>query len=107
MYTRIVSCNVRPGKKDNFDDVLNGEILDLLREQDGFRDLIGLWSEREPNRAIAISLWDSKEDAETYYKKDYTRVVEVLTPLITGQPTVETYNVDVSTLHNIAHGRAA
>jgi heme-degrading monooxygenase HmoA len=107
MYARIVDCTIRPGKKGEFTETLNGEVLSLLRKQRGFQDVIGLWSEKDPNRAVAISLWDGKENAENYYKHDYKKVLEILTPLITGQPRVETFEVDTSTSHRIARGRAA
>ncbi len=107
MYTRIVECIVRPGKKEEFSEMLNGEVLKLLRQQKGFQDVIGLWSDREPNKTVAISIWDTKENAETYYTKDYKRVLDILTPLLTGPPRVETYTMETSTLHHIARGRAA
>ena len=107
MFTRIVECNVKPGKKDEFSNKLRNEALPILQKQPGFVDLIELVSESDPEQIVSISFWRSKEDAERYHREGYNRVLEMLKPHLRQDPTVQTYTVDTSTTHRIAAGKAA
>jgi len=107
MYTRIVECQVKTGKKDEFTNKLHNEVLPILRQQPGFVDLVSLLSEKNSERMISISFWNSKDEAERYQREHYKGIVEILKPLIKRDPTVETYTVDTSTTHHIAAGKAA
>jgi hypothetical protein len=55
----------------------------------------------ERNEAVAISLWDKKDDAEAYNRKTYPEVLKALSRVIEGAPRVETL-VGNSTSHQIA-----
>ncbi|HUK26320.1 MAG TPA: antibiotic biosynthesis monooxygenase [Terriglobales bacterium] len=107
MFTRIVECQVKPEKKDEFSNKLRAEVLPLLQKQPGFVDLIELASERERERLVAISFWNTREDAERYQRENYNRIVEMIRPLVKRDPTVESYTVNTSTSHRIAASRAA
>src|SRR5271166_2178374 len=52
--------------------------------------------------ALAISLWDKKENAETYNRDTYPAVLKTLAKVVEGNPQVRTYEVCNSTSHNIA-----
>ena len=107
MFTRIVECNVKPEKKDEFSNKLRNEVLPILQKQAGFVDLIGLVSEKDPDRIVSVSFWKNKEDAERYHREQYGRITDLLKPVLKKDPTVETFTVDTSTTHRIAAGRAA
>jgi heme-degrading monooxygenase HmoA len=107
MFTRIVECHVKPGKKQETTTKLNNEVLPILQKQPGFVDMIGLTHEHDPEKLVAISFWKSKDDAERYHTEQYNRITDILKPLLTDSPKVETYNVETSTTHRIAAGRAA
>lgn len=107
MFTRIVECHVKPGKKEETTNKLRNEILPILQKQPGFVDMIGLTHETNPERLVSLSFWNSKEDAERYHREHYNKIVETLRPLLKTTPTVETYNVETSTTHHIAAGKAA
>jgi len=73
----------------------------LLRRQKGFEDEISFIAP-ERDEALAISLWDKKEDAEAYNQKTYPQVLRALSKVIEGAPKVETFEVGNSTSHQIA-----
>ncbi len=107
MFTRIVECHVKPEKKDEFNNKLRSEVLPILQKQPGFVDLIALASENDPERMVALSFWNSKQDAERYHQEHFKRIAEILKPHLRRDPSVETYNVDTSTTHRIAAGKKA
>src|SRR5579884_2174428 len=107
MFARMVTCNVLPDKKQTFTTTLRDQVLNTLKNQKGFIDLVGLFSETDPNKAVAISIWNTREDADRYMRTDYPRVLDTIRPMITGTPTLSTFNVDTSTFHKIAAGKAA
>ena len=107
MFTRIVELHVKPEKKDEYSQRLRNEVLPILQKQPGFVDLVGLTHETEPDHQVAISFWKSKEDAERYHRENFNRITEMLKPLLKRDPKVETFNVDTSTSHRIAAGKAA
>ena len=73
----------------------------MLRRQKGFEDEISFIAP-ERDEALAISLWDKKEDAEAYNQKTYPQVLRALSKVIEGAPKVETFEVGNSTSHQIA-----
>jgi heme-degrading monooxygenase HmoA len=73
----------------------------LLRRQRGFEDEISFIAP-ERNEAVAISLWDKKDDADTYHQKTYPEVLKALSKVIEGTPKVEIFEVGNSTSHQIA-----
>jgi quinol monooxygenase YgiN len=107
MFTRIVECHVKPEKKDEFNNKLRSEVLPILQKQPGFVDLIALASENDPEHMVALSFWNSKQDAERYHQEHFKRITEILKPHLRRDPSVETYNVDTSTTHRIAAGKKA
>jgi heme-degrading monooxygenase HmoA len=100
MYARNVSINLKPGSAKQFAQKFEQEILPLLKRQDGFQDEITFLPEGG-KYAIAISLWDGKESAETYGRTTYPEVLQSLAPVIEGTPKVTLYEVANSTFHNI------
>ena len=51
---------------------------------------------------IAISLWDSKANAEAYNTSAYPEVLRTLGRMIDGTPKVQTFESVSSTFHNVA-----
>lgn len=107
MFTRIVECTVKPEKKEEMLQRVRTEILPILQKQPGFVDEINLSSDHDPERVVAISFWKTREDAEHYHRENFSRVQEIAKPYLKGPMKVETYNVEESTIHRIAAGKAA
>ena len=101
MYTRKVTIKLKAGSAPEFAGVIENEILPLLRKQQGFRDEITFIAP-ERLEAIAISFWDTKENAEAYSRMGYSEVLKTLGKVVEGTPKVETFEVSTSTLHKLA-----
>ena len=106
MYARRVSMNLKPNSVPEFTQRLENQIIPLLRKQTGFQDEISFVAQGE-TRAFGISLWDKKENADTYNRGTYPEVTRILAGLVEGTPQVETYEVSNSTFHKIAAAVAA
>jgi hypothetical protein len=52
--------------------------------------------------AIAISLWESKANAEAYNTNTYPEVLETFARIIDGTPKVQTFDAVTSTFHTAA-----
>jgi len=107
VFTRIVECSVRTEKQEELRNKLRSEVVPILQKQSGFVDEISLVSDRDPERMVAISFWRNKEDAERYNRETFPRILDSIKPLLKTTPKVETYNVEDSTVHRIAAGKAA
>ena len=66
-----------------------------------------LVSDKEDNRVVGISFWNTREDAEQYHRSEYPKVQEAVRPLLDAEPVVRTFEVHTSTTHKIAAGKAA
>ena len=101
MFARSVSFQLKPGHAAAFTQLLDKDIIPVLRKQKGFQDEIALVAPGGGD-AVGISLWDLKEDAETYARSAYPGVLKALEPVVEGTPQVQTYEVANSTFHKIA-----
>ena len=101
MYARNVSMHLKANRAGEFTQTFEKEILPLLRKQNGFKDEISFVAP-DRSEAVAISLWDRKESADTYSRNVYPQVLTTLSKLVEGTPKVEAYEVSNSTFHKIA-----
>ena len=101
MYARNVSFHLKPGRTAEFTRLLDQDIIPMLRKQKGFQDEIALVAPGGTD-AVGISVWDLKENAETYARGAYPGVLKALQPVVEGTPQVQTYEVSNSTFHKIA-----
>jgi len=103
MFSRFVSMTLKPNAGQEFTNALEKQILPILRAQRGFRDEM-IFVEPGSPELLAVSLWDSKEDAEKYGKAVYPDLLNVLSPLIDGTPRVRAFLLTYSTAHRIGLG---
>jgi heme-degrading monooxygenase HmoA len=101
MYARCVSVKLTPNGRAEFINKLEADVIPLLRKQKGFQDEITFIAPAG-NEAFGVSLWDSKDSAETYNRGAFVEVTKILSKLVEGTPQVETYDVANSTMHKIA-----
>ena len=106
MFARMVSMRLKPNMSAEFSQTIEKKILPVLRKQKGFRDEITFIASGGME-AVGISLWDSREHADTYGSGSYSEVLRELNRLVEGTPTVQTYDVANSTAHKIAARPAA
>ena len=101
MFAREVTVNLKPNSQAMFTQTLEKEIIPLLRKANGFQDEITFFA-HDGTEAVGISLWDLKENAETYDNGTYPQVLKALDRMVEGTPRVRTYEVSNSTWHKIA-----
>ena len=100
MFARNVSIRLKPNTLNDFNQTFEKEVIPMLRKQTGFRDEIVL-SSVDSGHVTAISLWDTKEQAETYNNTTYPTVLKALDKFLDGSPKVRVSNVIFSTTHKL------
>ena len=102
-FARNVCFTVRNGKVDEFNRLMNSEILPLVKKEKGFcQDLTLL----NGNIGISTSMWDDRACAETYNTKTYPEVLKRLSPVLEGTPRVENYDTVLTTIPTSVHVHA-
>jgi hypothetical protein len=104
MYARNVTMHLRSATGADFTRRVETDVLPVLRKQSGFKDEIK-FVDADRNEAVAISLWDRKEDADAYGRDTYPQVLKSLGNMVEGTPKLSAYQVSNSTFHNIAAAR--
>ena len=107
MFARIVEVTTKSENAKEVSNTINDKVLPVLKKQVGFVDETVLVSDVEPNRVLAISFWNTKEDAERYQREQYSAIQEMIRPHLDAEPVVRTFDVDTSTTHKIAASKAA
>jgi hypothetical protein len=101
MFARNVSIHLKSNMLSDYTRTFEKDILPLLRKQKGFTDEITL-SNPSSLDAIAISLWETRSDAEAYNTNTYPEVLKTLARMIDGTPKVQTFEAVTSTFHKVA-----
>lgn len=107
MFTRIVEVTAKPGMTQELAKTIQEKVLPILKKQHGFVDETLLMSATEPDRLLAQSTWNKREDAERYQNNDYKLVRETVEQMMAGDPVVRTFHLHSSTIHRNAAGKAA
>ncbi len=107
MYTRVVELTTKPEKARELCAAIDDKVLPILKKQAGFVDETVLASDAEPNRVLALSFWNAKEDAERYRRQQFPKISEMLSHLLETDPVIRTFEVHTSTTHRVAAGTAA
>jgi hypothetical protein len=92
--------HLKANRAGEFTQTLEKDVLPLLRKQNGFKDEISFVAP-DRSEAVAISLWDRKENADNYSRDVYPQVLTNLAKVVEGTPKVEGYEVSNSTFHRI------
>lgn len=101
MFTRNVTLKLKANSTPEFTSLNENEIIPLLRKHKGFRDEITFVAP-ERSEALAISFWDTKENAEAYSRAGYPEVLKIMSKVVEGTPKVETFELSNSTSHKVA-----
>jgi quinol monooxygenase YgiN len=75
MYMRILSLNIQNGKMEQFQKIYQKEIFPVLSEVKGCRYAYLTTSVENQNEAISITIWENREDAETYEKEVFNHLL--------------------------------
>jgi hypothetical protein len=101
MFARNVSIHLKSNMLSDYTRTFENDVLPLLRRQHGFKDEITM-SNPGSLDVIAISLWESKANAEAYNANTYPEVLKTMERFIDGAPKVQTFESITSTFHNVA-----
>jgi heme-degrading monooxygenase HmoA len=102
MFVRNVAIHLKPNALREFTRIFDNEVLPILRKQPGFRDVITFSTTPTGMDVIAISLWDTKAQAEAYNATGYPEVLKSLNEVLEGAPRVRVSDIISSTLHKTA-----
>ncbi|HXY15117.1 MAG TPA: hypothetical protein VEI26_11515 [Terriglobales bacterium] len=107
MYARIVEFVPRAEKKDEFIKTMKNEVLPILKKQAGFLDILPLFPEMKNEKAVHITLWMERRDAERYEKDVFPRVEDIVRPFLTTPITWRLYNVETTLCEHFVNALAA
>ena len=97
MFARILDCEVKLEKKEEFVKVVKNEILPILRKQTGFLEILPFFPEKvKEEKVITISLWNTKADAERYEREFYPKVLNILKPFLTTPVNVNYHTLETT-----------
>jgi hypothetical protein len=105
MFSNNVTLKLKLNSAPEFARIVENEIIPLLRNHTGFREEISFVAPAR-SQAEIISLWDNKADEELYSRTGYPAVLKVLSKVMEGTPTVETFELSTSTFPKIAAQKA-
>jgi len=100
MFARIVTCSVQTAKIDDFRRLLNDQLLPLVQSQPGFVENLEALDPRT-GRFSCTTLWQSRSDVENYDNGVFPEVAAKMSPLLKGNPVVETLPVENSSIHHV------
>ena len=100
MFARNVSIHLKSNMLSDYTRTFEKDVLPLLRKQYRFKDEITLSNPGSVD-VTAISLWESRANAEAYNTNAYPGVLKTLARMIDGTPKVQTFETVTSTFHNV------
>ena len=96
MFARNISIHLKSNMLSDYTRTFEKDVLPLLRKQTGFKDEITFAGPGGVDVTV-ISVWESKNDADTYNTNTYPTVLKTLARFIEGTPQVHTFDVVSST----------
>ena len=101
MFARLVEAHTKPGKREQVSNLLLNDLLPIMQRHRGFVGMVGLFSDTDANEGGGLSLWETKEDAERFYKSlEYLGMLNRFKPLI-EEMNVRTFTVTRSTFQKV------
>lgn len=107
MFTRVVEITSKSGKARELCNTIDDKVLPILKRQAGFVDETVIVSDTEPNRILALSFWNTREDAQRYAREQFDTVQKAVQHLLETEPVVRTFDVHTSTAHKVVAEKAA
>jgi hypothetical protein len=100
MIARIVTCTVQAAKVNEFRRLLNDQILPLVQAQPGFVENIEAL-DVNTGQFSCTTLWNSQSDVEKYDNGVFPEVASKMSPLLQGNPSVQTLPVENSSTQRV------
>jgi heme-degrading monooxygenase HmoA len=102
MFARTVRMQLKPNSVAQFTETIEKDVIPLLRKQSGFKDEITFLPAEGSREAVAISIWEKRENADAYQHGAYPEVLKAVAKVTDGTPQVQMSEVSNSTWHKIA-----
>jgi quinol monooxygenase YgiN len=97
MYIRMTFVQLKSDKKEAARKLYDKEVIPIHKGRQGLRFVHLLESMDNKNEGIAVTAWDTKEDALSYEKSgDYQKLIGKFNDLIDGEPELKSYQITVS-----------
>jgi heme-degrading monooxygenase HmoA len=106
MFARNLALRLRPNTLNEFRQIVDSQIIPLLRQQAGFKDVV-TFAMTGGTDVVAISLWDTQEHAQAYATAAFPIVLRSLANVLDGNPKLRVSDIVNSTFHQVAEGMAA
>ncbi len=103
MFTRVMTCTVKPEKKEAFLQAAH-QLATAYKGQPGFMDLLTFISDEHPDQALVAVIWKTKAESAEFYK-NHAPLLD-LKPFL-KQDKIEHYYLETSSVFQIASGQAA
>jgi hypothetical protein len=100
MFARIITCTVQTAKISEFRKLVNDQLLPLIQSQPGFVENIEAL-DPSTGQFSCTTLWNSRSDIENYDNGVFPEVAAQLSPLLQGNPVVQTLPVENSSTHHV------
>jgi len=108
MFARILEFEVKLEKKEEFVKKMKNEVLPILKKQNGFLEVLPFFPEKiREEKALTVSLWATRPDAERYEREVYPQVQEILRPYLNTPITVKPYIVETTLCEHFVETLAA
>src|SRR2546430_16637070 len=98
MFARTVRMQLKPNSVPEFTQLIEREVIPVLRKQQGFKDEI-TFVPSEGREAVGISLWEQKEKAEAYTCGAYPEGLKATPKGLGGSPQSQASEDSTTTWH--------
>jgi hypothetical protein len=98
MIARIITCTVTPSKVSEFRTLLNNTLLPRIQSQPGFVENIEAL-DPATGQFSCTTLWQSRTDLDNYDNGAFPEIAAKMSPLLSGNPTVQTLPLESSSVH--------
>jgi uncharacterized protein (UPF0371 family) len=107
MYMLLIDGKINAGKKNEFVNAWQSQILPLLKKQNGFVDEILLFENATPQSCVGLCLWKTQADGEHYHREVFPKAKDFVQHLLNGAPAIRGFDVEAAETFRIAAGKAA
>jgi len=108
MFARILNYEVKPEKKEEFVKIVKNEVVPILKKQPGFLEVLPFFPEKiREEKAVTISLWATRAEAERYEREMYPSVLNIVKPFLTNPVTVSHYKLETAVCEHFVEALAA
>lgn len=96
MFARIIEIFPKPEKKEEFLKAVRFDVIPMLKQQPGFLEVLPFVPETESEKAVIVTLWAEKKDAERYVRELFPRVSEIVRPYLLAPIASKHYTVETN-----------